>query len=70
VESIQLGKGALGVCLLGTGDCFFEARLLEWEGGVWFYHLPRGTMEFRMETQQAQSGGTFVSVPPKINTKK
>jgi hypothetical protein len=50
-ESTQLGKGPLGRAFWEQAVVSLRCILLEREGGVWFYHLPGGTMEITMETQ-------------------
>jgi hypothetical protein len=52
-------RGALGCAFWEQVIFSLRGILLEQEGGVWFYHLPGGTMEIRMETQ---NGGIFACI--------
>jgi hypothetical protein len=48
---LSWARGPLGHAFWEQAVVSLRRVLLQWEGGVWFYHLPGGTMEIRMETQ-------------------
>jgi hypothetical protein len=48
---LSWARGALGACLLGTGDCFFEVCSPGRGGWCLALSFIRGTLEIRMETQ-------------------